>query len=77
MTWKSGRWLRQKPTFPKQFYGRLGTFRPAVFASDQRLATGREVAAARMKTKPFPAADRLRVPGPPPSRPANLSAPQV
>ena len=30
------------------------TFRPAVSASDQRLAAGRKHAAARVKTKPIP-----------------------
>ena len=30
------------------------TFRPAASASDQRLATGRKLAAARVKTKPIP-----------------------
>ena len=41
-------------------------FRPAVSASDQRLATGRKHAAARVKTKPIPTSSRLGVRGPQP-----------
>ena len=54
MTWKAVDGCARSRGSRSSSKAASGAFRPAVSASDQRLAAGRKHAAARVKTKPIP-----------------------